>query len=98
MKNELMILLGVAGVLIIGSFMMGVRVERMTAAEPAPTCPPASPAPPPDLSGALKECADARIAGQLDYIKWRGKHVQQLEACTAALGEAAHALVRRARQ
>lgn len=94
MKNELIVVLGVVGVLCVGSFTAGVRVQRMMAAEPTPTCPAAPPSAP-DLSDDLKKCLDTRVTEQLNYVKWRGKHDQQLEACTAALGEATHALAHR---
>ena len=45
-----------------------------------------------------QRCLDARHKEQLDYLMWRGKHAQQLEACTASLGEATRALVHRARK
>ncbi len=43
----------------------------------------------------LARCYDSRHTEQLNYIVWRGKHIQQLEACTQSLGEATHALVHR---
>jgi hypothetical protein len=96
MKKEGAIVLAAVAVLVIAGFVGGRRYERSSpefhhsgkALEPS--CKSDE-----ELKTAWSECIDDRRREQTDYLIWRGKHIQQLEACTSSLGEATHALVRR---
>lgn len=74
-------------------------IEDCVAAQSVAAISAAAPAPPSTADGGVGDsnmfCLDRIHEQQMDYIRWRGKHVQQLEACTAALVEATHALVNR---
>lgn len=82
-------------VLLLGgvAYVAGVRVGRAEATNVARS---EVEVPIPSPNDDWRRCLEGRHKEQLDYLMWRGKHTQQLEACTASLGEATRALVHRA--
>lgn len=100
MKKEIFIVTLVVALIGGVTFKMGLNMGRADDGARTPgwnhTAPAVVPA---DVANndERQRCLDARHKEQLEYIEWRGKHIQQLEACTASLGEATRALVHRAR-
>ena len=94
MKREaLLVFVALVG-LLAASFVAG---KRWDVSPPAAVCPAAPEKPDAAVVDGLQACTDGRLADSLNYIKWRGKHIVQLEACTDSLGEATRALTHRKR-
>jgi hypothetical protein len=95
MKKEILIVTLVVAVIGGVTFKMGLNTGRSQSCAATQTAATSTP----ELSANddWQKCLDARHKEQADYIVWRGKHVQQLEACTASLGEATRALIHHSR-